>query len=289
MILRELATAWVDANCPSTDVKRDFLRQLDDAIGRSFGCSFVIGRNLTKSGEPYLVHCFCGELFVFQLTSRQAAGLNLGDSQLISTRGLNAHNHDPRPGSLLTLGQVAIDGADALERSQPLRGTLKYRTDQRWALPLAIVAVCEPPGRTNVVLYHHLEQLAQGDGEVRFQLPSMNELRNRDGAPFTGVLPLFFQICIVGEPEKTARSTLGVPGPAHRSPQATSSETPLPVARQKIGESFNPTSPPPTLMTPETIGVPSFSDPGSPEADSRPNPNRLRAVSDIHAVLVEIV
>lgn len=80
MILQELATAWMRANCPNADVQRDVLRQLDDAIGRSVGCSFVIGRNLTKSGAPYLVHCFCGELFAFQLTAQQAAGLNLGDS-----------------------------------------------------------------------------------------------------------------------------------------------------------------------------------------------------------------
>lgn len=50
-----------------------------------------------------------------------------------------------------------------------------------------------------------------------------------------------------------------------------------------------PSSPRPTSMTPETMVVPSsLPDPWSPDADSRPNPNRLRAVRDIHAVLVEI-
>lgn len=288
MILRELAAAWMGANCPSIAVQKRFLHQLDDAIGRSVGCSFLIGRKLTRSGAPYLVHCFCGELFAFQLTPRQADGLNLGDSQLVSTRGLTAHNHGFRPDSLMTLDQVAIDGADSLERSQPLRGTLKYRTDQWWVLPLALVAVCEPPGRTNVVLYHHMEQLAQGEGEVRFQLPSMIELRNRNGGPFTGVLPLFFQICIVGEPEKAVRSALGVPGPAHGSPETMHFGSPHPVVQQKFGEPFILASPPPALMTPETMVAFSFPDPGSPEADTRPNPNRLRAVSDICVVLVEI-
>jgi hypothetical protein len=289
MIVRELAVAWVEANCPSTDVKSDFLRRLDDALGRSVGCSFVIGRNLTKSCVPYLVHCFCGELFAFQLTPQQAAGLNIGDSQLVSARGLTAHSHEPRPGSLVTLEQVTIDGAESLERSQRIRGTLKYRTDQWWAMPLAIVAVCEPPGRTNTVLFHHLDQLTQGQGEVHFQLPPMHELRNQQGSHFTGVLPIFFQMCIVGEPEKTVPSALGFSDPAHRSPQLAPFGAPPQVVQQKLGEPFVPTSPLPTLMTPETMVAPSFSDPCSPAANSSPNPSRLRVISDIQAVLVEII
>jgi hypothetical protein len=288
MILRELATAWVRANCPNADLQRDVLQWLDEAIGQGVGCSFMIGRNLTKSGTPYLVHCFCGELFAFPLTLQQASGLNLGDSKLVSARGLTAHAHEPRPSALVTLEQVAIDGAEALDRSQPIKGTLKYRTNQLWSLPLALVAVCEPPGRMNVLLYYHLNHLAQGEGEMRFQLPVMDKLRNREGGPFTGVLPLFFQINIVGEPEKGAKTAPGTPAQAHRSPPISHAGAPPPVVRQKIGEPFIPTSPPPTLMTPATMVPPSFPAPWSQEAESRPNPNRLRAISDIHAVLVEI-
>lgn len=290
MILRELAAAWVGANCPSIAVQKRFLHQLDDALGRSVGCSFVIGRNLTRSGAPYLVHCFCGELFAFQLTPQQAAGLNVADSQLVSARGLTAHVHEPRPGSLMTLEQVAIDGAEALDRSKPITGTLKYRTEQWWALPLALVVVCEPPGRTNVVLYHHLEQLAQGEGEVRFQLPSITQLRNRQGSPFSGVLPLFFQICIVGEPEKTSQTSLSGPGtwPAHGTPLTKPIVPPPQLVKQKLGEQFTPPVPIPTLMTPATMVAPLFPIPWHPEPDSGPNPNRIRAISDIHAVLVEV-
>lgn len=246
MSLRELATAWVEANCPSADVQHRFLHQLDDALSRSVGCSFVIGRNLTRSGTPYLIHCFCGELFAFQLTPRQAARLKVDDSQLISARGVNQHDHEPHLGSPVRLVQVDIDRANARDLAEPITGTLKCHMDQWWAMPLAIQAVCEPVGRTSLRMYHHLEQLPRGENVIRFRLPPIGELRDREGQPYSSVLPL------------------------------------------KLGERFIPPVPVPTLMTPETMVAPSYPTAWHPEPESGPDPNRIRAISDIHAVLVEV-
>jgi len=290
MILRELAAAWVKANCPSTDVQHAFLHQVDDALGRSVGCSLVIGQRLTKSGTPYLVHCFCGELFAFQLTPRQTARLKVNDSQLVAAQGLNQHDHEPHRDALVQLQQVAMDRANAHDLAEPITGTLRCHTDQWWALPLAIQAVCEPVGRSNLLMYHHLEQLTRGKNVVRFRLPPIGKLQDREGQPFSGVLPLFFQICIVGEPEKTSQTSLNGPGTglAHGMPLTTPIVPPAQIAKQKLGERFVPPVPIPTLMTPETLVAPSFPTPWHPEPDSGPNPNRIRAISDIHAVFVEV-
>lgn len=290
MILRDLASAWVRANCPRTDVQDGFLQRLDDALGRGVGCSFVIGRKLTKDGKPHLVHCFCGELFAFQLTPRQAARLKVKDAMLVSASGLTEHDHEPHPEPPVRLEQVDVDSADALDRSKPITGTLKYRTDQMWVMPVAIQAACEPAGRTCTVLYHHLDHLPRGDGTIRFQLPAIGELQNREGEPFAGVLPIFLQVCIVGEPEKASRSVLDGPAtrPSHCLPRATPSSPPPRFVKQKLGERFIPPSPTPTLMTPETMVFPSFPDPWQAEPTASPNPNRLRSISDIRAVLVEI-
>ncbi len=293
MILRDLAAAWVQANCPRADVQDEFLLRLDDGIRRGVGCSFLIGGMLAKNGKPHLVHCYCGELFAFQLTPRQAAWLNVADAELVSARGMVEHNHEPHPEPPVRLEQVEIDNANALDLTKPITGTVKYRADQMWVLPVAIQAVCEPAGRTSMVLYHHLHHLPRGEDSIPFRLLPIDDLRNREGQPFAGLLPIFFQIGIVGEPEKTNRSVLHGPAnrPGHFLPQRTPADPPPEFVKQKLGERYVPPSPTPTLMTPETMTLHPFSpfpDPWPPEPKASPNKHRFRSISDIRAVLVEI-
>jgi hypothetical protein len=291
MILRDLASAWVRANCPRTEVQNGFLQRLDDALRRGVGCSFVIGKRLTKDGKPYLVHCFCGELFAFPLTPRQAEWLHVSDVQLVSARGLAEHNHEPHADPPVRLEQVQIDSAEVLDRSKPIKGTLNYQADQFWVMRLAIQAACEPAGGNSMVLYHHLHDLPRGAGTIRFQFPPIGELKNGEGQPFVGVLPIFFQICIVGEPEKTSRSVPGGPTmqPGHFLPPAKPvPPPPPPFIKQKLGDRFTPPSPTSTLMTPQTMTFPSFPDPWQPEPKAPPNPNRFRSISDIRAAIVEV-
>src|SRR5690606_25138577 len=136
---------------------------------------------------------------------------------------------EPHLDSPVRLEQVDIDRANARDLAEPITGTLKCHMDQWWAMPLAIQAVCEPVGRTSLLMYHHLEQLPRGENVVRFRLPPIGKLQDREGQPFSGVLPLFFQICIVGEPEKTSQTSLNGPGAglAHGVPQTTPIPPPL--------------------------------------------------------------
>jgi hypothetical protein len=290
MILRELALAWVRANCPRADVWEEVVQRLDEALRRGVGCSFHFGPKLTKAGKPYVVYCFCGELFAFQLTPRQAARLEVQDAMLVSGRGLTQHHHEPHPEPPVRLEQVEVDRADALDRLMPIRGTLKYRTDQWWIVPLAIQAACEPAGWTCVVLYHHLDGVPRGEGTVRFLMPPPDDLRDRQGRPFAGVLPLFFQVCIVGEPEKACRAVPLGPAslPGYLPPQAIQPPKHTLASVPKLGEPFLLPSPMPTLMTPETIRFSSPAGPWPEEPEAGPNRVRFRAISDIRAVLVEI-
>lgn len=290
MLLRDLALAWVTANCPSSELQHDFVQRLDEALLRSVGCSFIIGRKLTKAGKPYLVHCFCGELFAFQLTPRQAARLKVTDAMLVSASGLTRHNHEPHPDPPVRLGQVEVDNAESLDRSVPTKGLLKYRADQWWMMPLAIRAACEPAGRASKALYHHLDGVPRGEGSVRFLLAPIGDLRDRQGQPFGGVLPLFFQLCIVGEPEKTSPATPFGPSThlGHLLPRAPQPPMHAPPLPQMLGEPFIPPSPMPTLMSAETMSFPSHADAWPPVTQASPAPPRFRAISDIRAVLVQV-
>jgi hypothetical protein len=299
MMLRDLAAAWARANCPRVEVQEEFLHRLDRALTESVGCSFVVGRNLTKSGSPFLIHCFCGEFFAFRLTERQAALLHVGDDMFVSASGLNQHNHEPHPEPPVRLEAIHVDNPDALDRSLPIRGTLKYRTEQWWFMPLAIQAACEPAGQNNVVKYHHLGDLASGEGTIPFSLSPIADLRDRTGEPITGVVPLFFQLCVYGDPDNSAPAdpfaAIGYPGFAkphmmHASmPGTPIPAVPRPVAPQKLGTPYRPPSPMASHMLPIAMhAMPSaHSSPHKPW--QQPDARCFRAISDIRAVLVEVV
>lgn len=294
MILRDLATTWVRANCPRVEVQDDFLKWLDNALQRGVGCSFVVGRELTRSGHPFLVYCFCGELFAFQLTRQQAARLNPRENTLLSVRGLNEQSHGPHPEAPVRLEKVVVDNAQALDRSARVTGAVTYRTERHWFVPLAVQAVCEPPGRTNMVFYHHLLGLPQGEGEFRFSLSPLGDLRDRKGKPFIGALPLFFQVVLAGEPEKEPpQSPSRKPWELHQHGHRPPTPQPAPSKKNVLGEPFVTPSPIPVVVTADTLkpfppmpAMPSIHAPHLTPA--APDPQRFRAVSDIRAVLVEV-
>ena len=111
MILRELAAGWVRANCPRSDVQADFLQYLDGAIQSRVNCSFMIGQKLINSGKPFLIWCFCGEFFAFELAPQQAARLQVADSLLICARGVREYDQRPSVAPIVSLEQVEVNQA----------------------------------------------------------------------------------------------------------------------------------------------------------------------------------
>jgi hypothetical protein len=275
MILSDLATAWINANCQRSDVQMELHARLDAALQRGVGCTFVLGRNLVRSRKPFLVTCYCGELFAFQLTPSQAASLDVDDHTLATSRGLSPHYHESRPEPAVRLVHVELDDATAHQRTVPLEGTLTYQADRLWMTPLALQVVCEPLGRASSVLYHHLNALKAGEQTVRFSLPAPRNLRELVDQPSASVVPVFFQLCHVGEPAKPEPDHLmrhfQLPQPATNPPFA------------KLGEPYVP--PPPAM--PPIPTIPKRPSHIPPPGIVTPSPQVFRGISDIRALLVE--
>jgi hypothetical protein len=291
MSLRELAKIWVKANCPSKDVQNDFLKRLDDALQRGVGCSFIVGRELTKSTQPYLVYGYCGEFFAFQLTLSQATRMKVQDRMLVASLGRKPQNHDSHPEPLVQLADVKVDNAEHLDRVARIAGSLSMSSGQLWAMPLAVQVVCESPGGNSVILYHHFDHLPRGKDTLRFSLPPPTDLKDNAGRPLAGLLPLFIQIGIVGEPEANSKlnsnglpkaPTIGQPAPVHPS-----MSMPGAMVQQRLGEHFVPPLPVPSIITPDTMNFPPRPN-AEPLALSPEPAHRFRAISDISAVLVQI-
>ncbi len=107
------AATWVRSNCTNPKMVREVLRFLFDANAADVNCRLLIGGGLIRSGAAMLVHCFGGELFVFQLTDAQAA------MQGVERRGMClGHGRIPSP-QTRARAKLAISLDRSGQREQP--------------------------------------------------------------------------------------------------------------------------------------------------------------------------
>ncbi len=261
-MLRDMVTTWARANCPTVEVQEYLLRQLDQAMQRNVSCSFTIGQSLIKTERPFMVRCFRGEFYAFELTLSQVARLGLKDDELAYSEGVSPEPLVSNAEPIVCLLDVAVDQATPLSREAPITGTLRYQAKQVLLQPLAIRVVCEPSSRNSKTLRHHLFHLAPREGVVKFVLQPLGNLINREGKPFVGIVPLFFQIWTEAE----------LPGPV----------LPEPFKGTAFGKTAN--------QRPRTQpGMPTHHYPPlSIDHDPQSAAQVLRPVSDIRAVLVDV-
>lgn len=263
MILREMATLWARANIPYAEVQATFDRHLEDAIRRQVTCSFTIGPMLTKSKRPFLVYGFRGELFVFELSSEQANRIGIKENGLLCGDSVRPATWNQAIEPMVRLDNISVESSTALDREARITGSLSYRSEQFFSEPLALRVVCDPPGRGCTTLYHHLSLLKQPEGDMKFAVDKLGDLTNKQGEKFVGIVPLFFQIWTAAE----------LQGPRPASPAFPK---PMPVHVQPAG--FEPRN---RLPASARVAVPEPSPAQPPKLD--------RPISDIRAVLVDVV
>ncbi|HEV3006373.1 MAG TPA: hypothetical protein VGX78_18020 [Pirellulales bacterium] len=278
--MRGLASAWLRANCPSLDVQERFLEQFDQAVGRNMSCAFTVGRDLTNSGKAFLVHCFSGELFAFELTAQQAGRLKVENTMLVCSQSWSGRGGEPKAEPVVWLEEVAVDNRGALDRLSPITGTLRYRATQPWLDPLVIRGVCLPTGRGSITFFHHLVALVPLEGTVKFSMGPLGALEDQEGTSFGGAAPLFFQIWT-----KVERDRHSIPvSPAAHLPGARKPRQPRP------GLPSSPQmSPIPSWeMEPLNFDPGPLADPFDPARQAASAAHQERPISDIRAVLADI-
>ena len=253
------------------------------AIQSGVNCSFMIGRNLMKSGKPFLVSCFGDEFFAFELSPRQATRLGIVPNTLVSARGLQKNSLVPRPAPTIWLEQIEVNQAAAIDRGLPISGTLRYRTDQFTLDPLALRIFVEPPGRTNRTDYFHLIGLRPPEGTLQFSVAPLGDLLDRSEMPFASIFPLFFQIWTTVDPLATGIDSFPIL-PAAGKPFSQPKQPVIPQAWQPVSPFQSLLRAP---MQPATSTYPPPYDPIG-QAITTPQAQHEKPISDIRAVLVEI-
>lgn len=204
-MLRDLAMAWVRASCTDRRVQRDFVRHLNLAMKQGINCSFTIGHELTKAGKPYSVHCFAGELFVFELTPRQARSLRVAQNMLQCVPGSLQKEDEEGFRPVVSLDQLEIDHAAALDLKGRISGRCSYRSVFDHLVPYAVRLDYDLPGRCHVASWHYPNEPLAREGGLSFSFPPGQERTGPAAAAFSGTIALFARLCTV---------------PDHHTPQA---------------------------------------------------------------------
>jgi hypothetical protein len=121
--------AWVQVNCPANVVQKVVLDSALRAEPQRHDYHVAIGGRLTKSGQPYLVQSYGGNLFVFALTEEQLHHYGISEMQ---TRFFDDDQRrvlaaDP---TLIVEG-FEVESADECGWFKPIQGRCRYRSEAR--------------------------------------------------------------------------------------------------------------------------------------------------------------
>jgi hypothetical protein len=278
MALRELALEWARANGATPQLEGHFCRLLDQALPHKRGCMFLVGRGHTRSRKAFLLQCFCGELFTFQLTLRQARQLKLNDGMVRGAISRNEQFHGPRAEPPVRLESVTLEQTTALDADAPLKGMLRYSTGRYLDLPIVLQVVLEPPVSYGTTRYIHGIHLLPGERDIPFCFQRGGG--HREPHPYAGPLPLFFQFCTTAEPAKPEGLHPWMPGyhTIDMSPAFPSS-----------GFDSDPPLGEPYVLPPDVPLSPAFHGHCPPLPSPKRSVQHFRGLSDFRAVFVDFV
>jgi hypothetical protein len=195
------AARWVKSNCNNPKLVKDLLRFLFDASAAGVNCWFLVGGGLIRSGSASLVHCFVGELFVFQLTDAQAAIQGVDRQGMCLGRGRVPLPQVQSPVSIA----ISLEGIDLLTskitQTTPFIGRLHYEVLADGGGPWCVRMDYEM-GNQHRHAWDYPKRPLWGKGMLDFSFlpiaPDPSVATN-----FKGPLALFVRLCAMSPPEQS--------------------------------------------------------------------------------------
>ena len=169
-MLRDVAIGWVAKNCPNQRLLDDFVRHLDASEKQGVNFLLTLGPGLTVHAKPYLIHWFCGELFVLELTPRQAEGWNAVKKNATWTFDREKCQLAREP-HLLELERLELENTDNRKSTEPITGWCWYQVRQSQPVRVALALQCEMRGRGAVVSWYYPDEPLAARGKIRCTFP----------------------------------------------------------------------------------------------------------------------
>lgn len=191
-MLRDAALVWIRSNVPDQKVHAYFKQHFDEAAKNERNFYFAFGPQLTHNAKPYLMHCFCGELFVFEMTSAQAEAYKLSPGRVMlgMTKATSHVQCDWEP--FVTVSDLEIERADNLSVNDPIVASFSYQTAEILR-PCCVRLDYEVPGLRSTAAWHYLEQHLPQHARIRCEFGPVKKpgMEVKLSAP----LAMFFRIC----------------------------------------------------------------------------------------------
>jgi hypothetical protein len=203
IMLEDLAAGWLEVNCPSPKMRREFMRGLLDAERKGRNFTVVIGRNLNKAHKPYLVCGHAGELFVFQLNPQQAANLQAADDQMCFHRigGETELLRGPPP--VVRLDQLQLLPVSHRRDTDPIHGECSYSVDADLHVPYAGMMTYELGALAHVTNWcYPYEPLQSPGGTLHLNFSSIRDPNDPQAQAWKGTTVVFVRLTLTVDPKE---------------------------------------------------------------------------------------
>jgi hypothetical protein len=202
-MLEDLANAWLNANCPLPKVRRDFMRGILDAKRKGRNCMVIIGRYLTKSRKPFLVCGYAGELFVFELSPRQAENFGAAhDSMAVHRMGGDIELLRAPP-PVVRLDAFQLHSLPDRKDTDPISGTCRYSVAATLHVPYAGMITYEPGPPQHVTGWCYPEELLSAPGgTLQLSFSPVRRADDVESPPWNGTMVVFVRLCLMVAPKK---------------------------------------------------------------------------------------
>jgi len=191
-MLRDAASNWVRSHLSGSRFHATVERQLEEATALGYNYYLVMGTDSTRDGKPYLMHCYCGELFVFELTFKQARRFKIPRGQFLWGTGALAGRLESPETPAVAITGLAIERADGLPRGSPISADVSYEADGGWPDSCAFRLDYDVAGVGSVASFHYPRPPAERRGCIRCSFPPLHE--NVGKEPITSSIALFLRL-----------------------------------------------------------------------------------------------
>lgn len=181
-----LAVEWARTSAPI--IETNLLDALGRASSRGVNCTIAVSRELTKTKSPYLLSFHGGEIFVFELTQRQAKAFHALNQSMECVEGSPCLEFPPTMPPIIDLSRLSVDDADGLSGEQPICGTVHYQLPAKVVFSGTVCLSMEMAlGKNCRKTFYHYPQGLRSEGNLRFTFsPAAPKQDNHPDGGFVG-------------------------------------------------------------------------------------------------------
>lgn len=194
-MLKNAAINWVRANCSDPKLRADFSRKITDVLQRRVDCWFAVGQALTRGRVPYMIHCFAGELFIFQISKAQAAGLMLAPDAMASSS--DPHPAPPRQNPVqrvMSISNFQLDKA-VLTAADRITGSFTYEIEAETPTAYCLRLDCSLGLSGDETGWAFPDQPLSASGQIHFSFDPLRESVWPLALIHRGPLAVFLRVC----------------------------------------------------------------------------------------------